>query len=558
MARATKTKGSAAAAEKQKTCFVVTGFGRKTDFQTGRVLDLDKTWEQIVQPAFDRVNVNAFRAIDANLTGSIDSIMYQWLYAADIVIADLSTFNSNVFYELGVRHAQKPNTTIMIAENGLMSRIPFDIGHYVIHSYEHGGDRIADEEAERFVGHLAKLMQDIIDIETERQATSPGSERENDSPIFTFLPGMKPPDYKLKKHLAPPAYVQPDLRPKELEEAGESLASVIAAAETAKNRKNYDKAIKLFSQAIEEEEKTKAQPDVYLAQRLALVTYKAGEVKDENGNVDKAKAKKELIEAELILAKYCNPKETTDPETLGLSGAINKRLFDLTEDTEYLDRSIAFYERGFYVKQDYYNGINVAFMYTMKANLEDNHREAVVFYGHGNLIRQRVAEICQELADDQEAFSKRDDQQWVLMTLAEAHLGMENLKAVERLEPKIEAVIPDGDTFSMDSYRTQQEKLRAAIAEFYAKHPVGVLNPQQPVIDAPPAAAAPAAAAPASDKTTTAADAATSAPSPAAAEWRSGSEAASGSGVFVGDPKHILPGKPIRSVQVKYKIEYAD
>ena len=61
-------------AERQLTCFVVTGFGNKTDYSTGRVLNLDKTYEQLIRPACDKVNVNCFRAIDANLTGSIDSI----------------------------------------------------------------------------------------------------------------------------------------------------------------------------------------------------------------------------------------------------------------------------------------------------------------------------------------------------------------------------------------------------------------------------------------------------------------------------------------------------
>ena len=36
---------------RQLTCFVVTGFGNKTDYSTGRVLNLDKTYEQLVQPA---------------------------------------------------------------------------------------------------------------------------------------------------------------------------------------------------------------------------------------------------------------------------------------------------------------------------------------------------------------------------------------------------------------------------------------------------------------------------------------------------------------------------
>ena len=130
-------------AERQLTCFVVTGFGNKTDYSTGRVLNLDKTYEQLVHPAYDEVHVNCFRAIDANLTGSIDSIMYRWIYEADIVIADLSTLNANVFYELGVRHAQRPNTTIIIAESVLMQRIPFDLSSFVIHQYEHGGEEIS-------------------------------------------------------------------------------------------------------------------------------------------------------------------------------------------------------------------------------------------------------------------------------------------------------------------------------------------------------------------------------------------------------------------------------
>jgi hypothetical protein len=33
------------------TCFVVMGYGRKTDYATARVLDLDATYEAIIKPA---------------------------------------------------------------------------------------------------------------------------------------------------------------------------------------------------------------------------------------------------------------------------------------------------------------------------------------------------------------------------------------------------------------------------------------------------------------------------------------------------------------------------
>ena len=155
----TATNGNTA---EQMTCFVVTGFGKKTDYATGRVLNLDQTYEQLIRPAFDQVDINAFRAIDANLTGSIDSLMYKWIYAADFVIADLSTLNANVFYELGVRHAQCPNTTIMIAESVLMSKIPFDLSSFVIYPYEHGGNKIAAAEEKRFVELLVGLLQNLV------------------------------------------------------------------------------------------------------------------------------------------------------------------------------------------------------------------------------------------------------------------------------------------------------------------------------------------------------------------------------------------------------------
>jgi hypothetical protein len=36
-----------------KTCFVVMGFGKKTDFETGRTLDLDKSYLNIIKPTVE-------------------------------------------------------------------------------------------------------------------------------------------------------------------------------------------------------------------------------------------------------------------------------------------------------------------------------------------------------------------------------------------------------------------------------------------------------------------------------------------------------------------------
>ena len=456
---------SAAAVERQLTCFVVTGFGNKTDYSTGRVLNLDKTYEQLVRPACDKVKVNCFRAIDANLSGSIDSVMYRWIYHADIVIADLSTLNANVFYELGVRHAQKPNTTVIIAESVLIQRIPFDLSSFVVHKYEHGGDNISAPEQERFVGHLSEVLAKLIGIEQRRVQTTPEVQAESDSPVFKHLTGMTPPTYTAQSYVEPPAYIPPAQRLQAGTTPGTSLASLIETAETAKQAKRFTEAIRLFKQAISEQMQGKpnGKPDLFLAQRLALVTYKNGEQKNAQGEIDKTVAMAALMAAEDILAAFCEPKISTDPETLGLSGAINKRLFELSDDPAYLDRAIHAYERGFYVKQDYYNGINVAYMYSQRALLLSSRFDAIVSFGHANMIRRRVAGICEQLIADEAGFARRGDQEWVYMSLAEAYQGLGQTEDGARLAPKIERVASD---FGKQTYDEQKAKLQHLIDTF--------------------------------------------------------------------------------------------
>lgn len=526
-------------APRQRSCFVVTGFGNKTDYATGRVLNLDKTYEQLVRPACDQVNVNCFRAIDANLSGSINSVMYRWIYHADIVIADLSTLNANVFYELGVRHAQRPNTTIIIAESVLLQRIPFDLSSFVIHKYEHGGEAIAEAEQQRFVAHLAKVMAEILAVEDRRLQSAPGTPAETDSPVFRYLIGMTPPGYQAESYLEAPAYVPPAARATQQPVAGKTLASLIEAAEAAKKAKRFDDAVRGFSDAIAvqtagdpEPGKPDRKPDVYLVQRLALVTYKAGEARDADGQVDVARATAALIEAEQILARHCAPKISNDPETLGLSGAINKRRFELSGDAAFLDRAIGFYERGFFVKQDYYNGINVAYMYTQRANLLADRFDAIVSYGHANMIRRQVAAICQELIDDEAGFAGRGDQEWVYLSLAEAFQGLERDADLQRLAPTIDRLASD---FGKSSYLEQQAKLAQAMADFKRR-----VRPDE--LQA--GAAGTDAASPSTASTAPAAGAAAQRP------------AAAGAARAITIDADILPGRQIKSIKVHCKINY--
>src|SRR5271166_6115145 len=103
------------------TCFVAMGFGVKTAFYGGkkkpRTLDLDKTYHNIIKPAATAAGLDCIRADEIQHTTLIDKPMFEQPLAADIVVADISTFNANAIYELGVRHALRPWTTVVMAEN---------------------------------------------------------------------------------------------------------------------------------------------------------------------------------------------------------------------------------------------------------------------------------------------------------------------------------------------------------------------------------------------------------------------------------------------------------
>lgn len=100
----------------QKTCFIVMGFG-KTDYETGRTLDLNETCPEIIKPAVESAGFRCIRADEISHSGLIDVPMYKMLNA-DLVIADISTGNINAVYELGIRHALKRNRTIIMKELG--------------------------------------------------------------------------------------------------------------------------------------------------------------------------------------------------------------------------------------------------------------------------------------------------------------------------------------------------------------------------------------------------------------------------------------------------------
>ena len=298
--------GGTGATERKKTCFVVMGFGEKTDYYSNpqRVLNLNRTYEDIIEPAVTASGLECIRADKIIHSTVIDKPMYENLLDADLVIADLSTSNANAIYELGVRHALRPRTTIVIAEDKFT--FPFDFNHLSITKYEHLGKEIGFREVMR--------MRDVL----QQKITALVDKEETDSPVFLFLPHLAG-DERTETPPAAPSAPARDVK---------SFADLMETFREAKKSVNQPSDWLIVVAVLKR--LLNLQPtDPYIVQQLALATYKS-KLPD---------ALESLRQARSILDAL-KPDTSSEAETVGLWGAIHKRLWEVGRERHDLDTAI--------------------------------------------------------------------------------------------------------------------------------------------------------------------------------------------------------------------------
>lgn len=106
-------------------CFILMPFNKKKD-ATGREIDFDAVYEQLIAPAVRAAGMEPLRADEEKTGGIIHKPMFERLVLCEYAVADLTAANANVFYELGVRHAAKPHTTVLMFAEG-SGQLPFDV-----------------------------------------------------------------------------------------------------------------------------------------------------------------------------------------------------------------------------------------------------------------------------------------------------------------------------------------------------------------------------------------------------------------------------------------------
>ena len=147
----------------QLRAFIIRPFGEKEG------IDFDRVEEALLAPALHQVHVSGRTTLDILRQGNIRVDMFQRLLTADLVLADVSIHNANVFYELGIRHALREKRTFLLRCQA--STYPFDLQTDRYFVYD------KDRPAESLDGLVTALKHTLASLA-------------QDSPVFHLLPGL--------------------------------------------------------------------------------------------------------------------------------------------------------------------------------------------------------------------------------------------------------------------------------------------------------------------------------------------------------------------------------
>lgn len=149
-------------------------FGKKPDAK-GNIIDFDYVYNEFIRKVIEACDLSPIRADEEMIGGIIHKPMYERLILCDYAIADLTTANANVFYELGIRYTAKPFTTFSIFESE--TKIPFDLVDVRCFPYSivNGAIQNLDEKINKLTGYINGIK----------------NKKEPDSPVYQLLDGIQ-------------------------------------------------------------------------------------------------------------------------------------------------------------------------------------------------------------------------------------------------------------------------------------------------------------------------------------------------------------------------------
>ena len=350
----------------QPLCFVLMPFGRKPDGAGGTV-DFDAVYGDLIAPAIRAADLAPLRADEEQVGGMIHKPMFERLILCEYAVADLTTANANVFYELGIRHAVRDWATMLVFAEG-RGQLPFDVAPLRAMPYRLSADG-KPVDAEASAGILAEKLR------RARDASS-------DSPIFQLLE-----DYPDIKHTKTDSFREQVnyasvLKQRLADARGENTVAAVKAVESGLGSIADVEAGVVIDLFLSYRAVKAWQEMIGLVERMSPPLAATVMVREQLGlalNRDGQGERAEQVLLDVIEAR--GPSS----ETFGILGRVYKDRWEgaLKADSTslargLLERAIEAYRRGFEADwRDAYPGINAITLMELKEP-PDAEREALI------------------------------------------------------------------------------------------------------------------------------------------------------------------------------------
>ena len=156
-------------------CFMIMPYGRKaTQAEAGQgpaEIDFNALWDKAYVPIIAALGYQAVRA-DQDSGALIINQMLERLYFADLVLADMTIPNGNVYYEVGIRHAAKKTGCVLLAAD--WSKQLFDVMQMRTVRYPLPEGEITEPTAAAFHAAVRNGIAGLADGESPMHAVLPG------------------------------------------------------------------------------------------------------------------------------------------------------------------------------------------------------------------------------------------------------------------------------------------------------------------------------------------------------------------------------------------------
>jgi tetratricopeptide (TPR) repeat protein len=154
-------------------------------------VSFDEVYDLLINPCLTKAGCVPFRADKEQGAGDIRTDMYFELVTADVILADISILNANVFYELGVRHGVAPRGVFMI--HGGWSKRPFDIAPD--RTFDYDGKLFAVKKEERDDAWQARMKAEVEKLAGVLRTAMDVDNQTIGSPLYKELVGLKAVDW---------------------------------------------------------------------------------------------------------------------------------------------------------------------------------------------------------------------------------------------------------------------------------------------------------------------------------------------------------------------------